>query len=92
MRHTYKVESLESLDQTVYRCAYCSAVVLPLQLASKGHCPSCGSRRLRIASTLSDDEVAKAKAEGYVFTSDRWIDGPFRGFVDDDKALGTTIL
>jgi hypothetical protein len=47
---------------------------------------------LRIASTLSDDEVARAKAGGYVFTSDRWIEGPFRGFEDDAPTVGTTIL
>jgi DNA-directed RNA polymerase subunit RPC12/RpoP len=79
-----KITKLEELDQTVYRCGYCRTVVLPLQVATKGCCGECGSRMLRIATMLSDDEIAKAKAEGYLFTSDRWYEGPFRGFEKED--------
>lgn len=58
------------------RCEYCRAVVLQKHIAELGGCKMCGSRRMRIAFSLTDDEMSQAQADGYVLPDGAWSDKP----------------
>ena len=65
--------------QYIKRCFHCHAIVLPSQIAKFGCCGECGSRRTQIASKLTDEEEARAIADGYVFDDKEWGDAPTPG-------------
>lgn len=74
--------SAPSPEGKIYRCEYCKAVVLHAHIADYGGCKECGSRKVRVAFKLTDEEVEAAKAEGYVFHDAQWtsnIDDAFIG-------------
>lgn len=76
-------ELIQEPDQTVYRCVYCATMILPSDVVLKGGCRKCGSKRMRVAATVSDEEAVRAIGEGYVFSEERWDEGPFQGFTDE---------
>jgi hypothetical protein len=47
-------------------------VVLYAHIQEFGGCKECGSRKVRIAFKLTDEEIAAAKQEGYVFSEAEW--------------------
>ncbi len=63
-------------SETIMRCEYCRAVVLQSHIAEAGGCKMCGSRRMRIAFSLTDEEMRQAQAEGYVPQAGQWSDKP----------------
>lgn len=53
------------MDQnTVYRCQYCNAVVTGEEIRVNGAC-ECGSRKVRPAFAITDDEMEAMKARGF---------------------------
>lgn len=60
----------------IYRCDFCKKVVLESHIKKDGGCSACGGRRIRIARSLTDEEVETAKAEGYEFKSSEWSNEP----------------
>ncbi len=62
----------EDITSRVYRCEHCQSVVIDEDIA-KGGCV-CGSRRLTIATSVTDDEVTELEGRGYTFDKRNWID------------------
>lgn len=61
------------MTEQVKRCFYCNQIVLPSEIASGNVCV-CGSRKLRVAFGISDEEEQRLKADGYVFNEEDWSD------------------
>ncbi len=63
---------METSKGKVFRCEYCKGTVLDTDI-QKGGC-ICGSRRITIATSITDDEVVDLKGRGYEFKEDEWMD------------------
>lgn len=61
------------MTDQIKRCYYCNQIVLPSDISS-GQCCPCGSRKLRVAFGITDEEEQRLKADGYVFTEENWSD------------------
>jgi hypothetical protein len=59
-------------DLRVYRCEYCHKPVIEADI-QQGGC-LCGSRRVRIATSVTDEEMADLKERGYEFKPEYWMD------------------
>lgn len=59
-------------EQKVYRCEYCHKPVIASDI-QQGGC-LCGSRRLRIATSVTAEEMEALKARGYEFKAEYWMD------------------
>jgi hypothetical protein len=70
------VPAAPTAESRIYRCEYCKGVVLSTHVAKFGGCKECGSRKVRLAFKLTEEEVTAAKAEGYNFNDDQWSDDP----------------
>lgn len=77
------VPAAPTAGSRVYRCEYCRCIVLYAQVQQFGGCKECGSRRIRIAFKLTDEEVEAAQAEGYQFDDDQWTDDIQHAYNDE---------
>jgi hypothetical protein len=59
-------------EEKVYRCEYCHQPVLGSDI-QQGGC-LCGSRRVRIATSITEAEMTALKERGYVYKPEYWMD------------------
>lgn len=59
-------------SKKVYRCEYCHQPVVDSDI-QKGGC-ICGSRRIRVATSITADELETIKGRGYEFKPEYWMD------------------
>lgn len=60
------------VEKKVYRCEYCHSPVLHSDI-SQGGC-LCGSRRIKVATSVTDDEMKKLVERGYEYRTEYWMD------------------
>lgn len=58
--------------RVVYRCEYCHKPIIETDI-QQGGC-ACGSRRIRVATSVTADELEEIKGRGYEFNADYWMD------------------
>lgn len=63
---------MEKIEGRLYRCEYCHNPVIDEDI-QLGGC-ICGSRRIKIATSVTSEEVDKLKERGYGFEGERWMD------------------
>ena len=56
----------------VYRCEHCSAPVIDQDI-QQGGC-ICGSRRVKVATAITEAELEEIKGRGYEFDASQWMD------------------
>jgi hypothetical protein len=76
---------MENIETRVYRCEYCHQPVIQEDIA-QGGC-ICGSRRISIATALTDEEVETLKGRGYDFNDERWMS---RETADAERRMAAT--
>jgi len=62
---------MASTVHTVYRCEYCHHPVIDSDI-QQGGCV-CGSRRLKVATSITHEELEKLKARGYEYRPEDWM-------------------
>lgn len=60
------------VEELIYRCEYCREPVLYSDIQNGGCL--CGSRRVRIAVAVTDEEMQKLKERGYDYKQEHWLD------------------
>ncbi len=63
-------------SDTIMRCSYCDHPVLMKEI-SEGGCPRCGSRKVKIAFGVTDQEMDDLRSRGYEPSPERWSDKPW---------------
>ena len=73
-------------DNKVYRCEYCHKCVLDEDV-QLGGCV-CGSRRVKIATAVTDEEAVELRERGYDFEANGWMD---RATADQERRLAAKV-
>lgn len=82
-----KAESTEiPAAKKVYRCEHCNALVIGQDI-QQGGC-ICGSRRVKVATAISEAELEEIKGRGYEFDANQWMD---KETAEQERRMGREI-
>lgn len=68
-------------NNVIYRCFYCNQVLWNGDMQEDGTCP-CGSRKLRKAFGITDEELAGLKARGFTPEENQLVTERAKAWID----------